>query len=164
MAYRTRSLIQAAALAAIFLSAGAWAAKAPADACSLLPPADVGKALGRDFGAPESTVAPRPFKNTVQGTDCVYRAKSGKGSLVFRVYFDTSAAESTELFAKLKMYYGKPTPVPGVGDDTYIDSKHGLHERKGNVRFYLELAGVDTAAATKDKQLVTLATAISGRI
>ena len=162
MRHASRSSIQAVVL--IVASATAWAAKAPADPCSLLPAAEVTKVMGREFAAPESSVAPRPFKNAAQGTDCVYRAKSGKGSLVFRVYFDASPAESTDLFAKLKMYYGKPTAVPGVGDDTYIDSKHGLHERKGNVRFFLELAGVDSAPAMKDKQLMSLATAIGARI
>ena len=94
-------LIQAVALAAGCASLTAWAAKAPADPCSLLPAAEVGKALGHEMAAPESTVAPRPFKNTAQGTDCVYHSKGGRGSLMFRVYFDASTAESTDLFAKL---------------------------------------------------------------
>jgi hypothetical protein len=164
MRQRLRSSIQAVALAAALASPLAWAAKAPADPCSLLPAADVSKVLGHEFAAPQSTVAPRPYKNTAQGTDCVYRSKSGKGTVMFRIYFDSSPAESTDLFARLKMFYGTPTPVPGVGDETYIDSKHGLHERKGNVRFYLELAGVDGSAAVRDKYLVSLATAVGGRI
>jgi hypothetical protein len=164
MRLRSRSLIQAISLATALASPAAFASKAPADPCSLLPAADVSKVLGHEFAAPLSSVAPRPYKNTAQGTDCLYKSKSGRGSLVFRVYFDASPAESAELQSKLKMFYGTPTPVPGVGDETYIDSKHALHERKGNVRFYLELSGVDGSAATKDKQLATLASAIGGRI
>ena len=164
MAYVSRSFIQAACFSVTLASVAAWAGKPPADPCSLLPPADISKVLGRPFGPPESSVAPRPFKNTAQGTDCVYQSQRGKGSVMFRVYFDSSPAEATDLFARLKMWFGQPTPVPGVADDTYIDSKHGLHARKGNVRFYIEFAGMNTAAATKDKQLSDLATAISGRI
>ena len=164
MRLRSRSLMQAVSLAAALASSATLASKAPADPCSLLPAADVSKVLGHEFAAPQSTVAPRPYKNTAQGTDCLYKSKSGRGSLLFRVYFDASPAESAELQAKLKMFYGTPTPVPGVGDETYMDSKHALHERKGNVRFYLELAGVDSPGPTKDKQLATLATAIGGRI
>jgi hypothetical protein len=151
------------ALVAAF-SLPAHAAKAPADPCSLLPAAEVSKVLGREFTAPQSNVAPRPYKNTAQGTDCTYRSSSGRGSLLFRIYFDSSPSEATELFGKLKMFYGTPTRVSGVGDETYIDSKHGLHERKGNVRFYLELNGVDTSPATKDKPLVNLANAVGGHL
>ncbi len=159
---RHQSMVQAVALAAILATTGAWAATAPADPCSLLPAAEVSKVLGNEVSAPHSTVAPRPFRNTAEGTDCVYTPKRGRGTLMFRVYFDGSAKESAELFAKLKMWFGQPTPVPGVGDDTYIDSKHGLHARKGNVRFYLELSGVDNAK--KDQPLTSLSKAISARI
>jgi len=142
-----------------------WAAKAPADPCSLLPAAEVSKALNREMDPPKSTVAPRPYKNTAEGTDCVYKTKGGgRGALMFRIYFDASPAESTELQAKLKMFYGMPSPVPGVGDETYLDSKHGLHARKGNVRFYLELMGVDVPTLAKDKQLTNLAVGIVGRL
>jgi len=158
------SPIHALLLLAALASPAAWAADAPADPCSLLSAADVSKALGHEFAAPQSSVAPRPYKNTAQGTDCRYRAKEGKGSLLFRVYFDASAAESADLQAKLKMFYGTPTPVPGVGDETYLDSHHALHARKGNVRFFLEIANMDSSKATNDKQLVSLANAIGKRI
>lgn len=161
---RRRLFATAAGLAVAFAYPVAWAGKPPADPCSLLPPAEVGKVLGHEYRAPQSSVAPRPFKNTAEGTDCLYEPKSGRGSLVFRVYFDSSPSEATALFARLKMYYGTPSPVAGVGDETYFDSKHGLHERKGNVRFYLELNGVNAPPAEKEKRLVNLANAIGARL
>ncbi len=162
--FRRRSLIAAIILAATFAPLAAFASNAPADACSLLPAAEVSKVLGRAVGAPERSVAPRPYRNTAQGTDCLYRSKGGRGSLLFRVYFDSSPSESADLFKRLQMFFGSGTPVPGVGDDTYLDSKHALHERKGNVRFYLELNGMDTSAAATEKLLTNLATGIGGRL
>jgi hypothetical protein len=100
----------------------------------------------------------------VQGTDCLYKAKSGHGAVQFRIYFDSSPAQATDLHARLKMFYGTPTATPSVGDEAYIDSKHALHERKGNVRFYIEFIGIDMPAPARDKQLVNLATGIGGRL
>jgi hypothetical protein len=163
--FRSRSLVAVgAAAAATFLALPAWSANAPADPCALLPAAEVGKVLGREIGEPTRTVAPRPYKNTAEGTDCVYRSKSGHGSLLFRIYFDASPAESTDLFNRLHAFYGVGTSVPGVGDETYMDSKHGLHARKGNARFFLELNGIDGSSAGKDKPLTTLATGVASRL
>jgi hypothetical protein len=155
-----RSLISAITLAATFAQPAAFASNAPADPCSLLPAAEVSKALGRAVGAPERSVAPRPYRNTAQGTDCLYRSKGGRGSLLFRVYFDSSPSESADLSKRLQAFFGPGTPVPGIGDEAYLDSKHALHERKGNVRFYLELNGMDTSTAAKEKLLTNLATGI----
>src|SRR5579871_1252667 len=119
------------------IACAAHAATAPADPCSLLSAAQVGKALGSTYGAPVKTVAPRPYANTVQGTDCSYSARGGGSQVLFRIYFDPSATAATDLFAKLKMFYSPPRPVSGVGDDTYFDPHHGIHVRKGNVRFFL---------------------------
>jgi hypothetical protein len=55
----------------------ARAVEPPSDLCSMLPPAVVNKTLGDTYGAPAKTVAPRPFPNTNEGTDCTY--KSGQG-------------------------------------------------------------------------------------
>src|SRR5215470_15979023 len=101
MRCRSRSLVPAVTLLATLASPAAWASNAPADPCSLLPAAEVSKVLGREFGAPQSSVAPRPYKNTAQGTDCIYKSKSGKGTVMFRIYFDSSPAESADLHAKL---------------------------------------------------------------
>jgi hypothetical protein len=163
--FRSRSLAAVvAAPAATFLAFTAWPANVPADPCSLLPAAEVGKVLGREISDPTKTVAPRPYKNTAEGTDCVYHSKSGRGSLLFRIYFDSSPAESTDLFNRLHAFYGEGTSVAGVGNETYIDSKHGLHTRKGNARFFLELNGIDGSSAGKDKPLTTLATGIASRL
>jgi hypothetical protein len=121
---------------------------APADPCSLLPAADVSTTLGGSYGAPSTSVAPRPYANTVEGTDCHYGS-----DLLFRIYFDPSPAAATDLFAKLKMFYSPPTPVPGLGDEAYFDPQHGLHVRKGNVRYYLS-GGKDETKLTALGQLV----------
>lgn len=151
-----RALLPVAMLAGIGLSRPAVAATAPADPCSLLTAAQVGGALGGKVGAPEKSVAPRPYANTVQGTDCHY--SSGSSELLFRIYFDPSAGDATTLFARLKLFYSPPIPVPGVGDEAYFDPKHGLHVRKGNVRFFLSL-GDNT-----DQQLKNLANQVAGEI
>jgi len=158
----SRPLLAALAAAATLATPAAFAAKPPPDPCSLLPAAEVSHVLGRPFGPPASSVAPRPYRNTAQGTDCLYQASHG--SLLFRVYFDESAAQSADLFKRLEMFFGSGTPVPGVGDDTYIDRQHALHERKGNVRFYLRLDGVHETGSAKEKVLVDLAKGIGGRL
>jgi hypothetical protein len=162
--FRERSLIAATALAATIAYRPALAANPPADPCSLLPAAEVSKILGHTFGAPESSVAPRPFKNTAQGTDCLYRSTGGRGSLQFRVYFDSSPAESADLSKRLQAFFGSGAAIPGFKDEAYLDSKHALHARKGNVRFFLELSGTDAGAPAKDKLLTNLATGIGGRL
>jgi hypothetical protein len=149
------SLIVASMLAAVCSAPLALAATAPADPCSLLSAAQVSTAMGTTYAAPQQSVAPRPFANTVQGTDCTYSGAGG--SLLFRIYFDPSPEAATELFAKLKMFYSPPTPVPGLGDEAYFDPRHGIHVRKGNVRFFLS-AGKD------EKPLTNLATQVAGQL
>ncbi len=114
----------------------ARAKELPPDLCSLLPSAALSKAAGQTYGAPTATVAPRPFPNTNQGTDCTY--KSGEHSFLFRVYVDPSESASTSLFAKLKFYFGSGSKdVSGVGDEAYLDKLGDLHVRKGKVRYFL---------------------------
>jgi hypothetical protein len=156
--FRKALLVATALIGAATMVPRARAANAPADPCSLLAAADVSKSMGQTYGAPEKTVAPRPYANTVQGTDCHYSTSSGSGELLFRIYFDPSAAEATGLFAKLKFFYSPPTPVPGLGDEAYFDPNHGLHVRKGSVRFFLSL-GDNT-----DTQLKVIASLIAGRV
>ena len=88
------------------------------------------------YTAPTKSEAPRPFQNTVTGTDCNYK---GRNPLWFRIYYDGSAADATALFAKLKMFYGPNTPASGIGDEAYFDKEGALHARKGNVRFYINI-------------------------
>ncbi|MGA7859267.1 MAG: hypothetical protein WCA11_15130 [Terracidiphilus sp.] len=133
----------------------AWGTDAPPDPCSLLSAAAVSKALVHNFGAPEKSVAPRPYANTVQGTDCRYEGNGG--TLLFRIYFDPSPSEATSLFAKLRFFYSPPTPVNGIGDEAYFDPNHGLHVRKGNVRFFLSLGD-------NQKPLADLASQVAGRL
>lgn len=140
----------------------ARAAEPPADLCSLLPAADLSKALGRAYDPPQKTVAPRPFANTNQGTDCSYKNSkdSRGGTLLFRIYVDPSPAASKDLFARLSMFYGPPTPV-SIGDQAYFDKNHGLHVLKGKVRFFL---AADNFAPPVQKQLEELASQICGKL
>jgi hypothetical protein len=134
----------------------ASAAEPPADLCSLLPAAVVSKTLGETYASPKETVAPKPFMNTNSGTDCTYEASHN--SLLFRAYVDPSPSASAELFARLKSFFGKgSTQVPGLGDEAYMDVQHGLHVRKGKVRFFLSGSG-------NDKQLKDLASGVVGQL
>jgi hypothetical protein len=151
-------------IALVFL-VGSWrvpfatATEPPPDLCSLLTAAEVSKSLGRTYDAPVKTVAPRPYANTNEGTDCHYSAK-GATNLWFRAYVDPSPSDAKEMFAKLKIFYSPPTPVPDVGDEAYFDPKHAIHVRKGKVRFYLDV-GNNPAA---EKALKDLATQVAGRL
>lgn len=141
----------------------AVAANAPADPCSLLPAAEVSKTLGEELDARPGKVAPRAFKDTAQGTDCLYKSSSGRVSVVFRIYFDSSPSQSRDLFKRLSAFYGESTAAPGIGDEAYFDSRHALHARKGNVRFFLEINGSGSPPA-RQKTLTNLGTRIAGRI
>ncbi len=152
---RNRWLVAATLLVTASAVQCAWATNSPADPCSLLSAAAVSKAAGQTYGAPQKSVAPRPYANTVQGTDCSYRGNGG--TLLFRIYFDPTPGEATALFAKLKFFYSPPTPAPGIGDEAYFDPRHGIHVRKGNVRFFLSL-GDD------EKLLTALAAQVAGQL
>ncbi|MGA2099971.1 MAG: hypothetical protein ABSG34_02655 [Candidatus Sulfotelmatobacter sp.] len=146
----------AALLLIAFSSEPARAAEPPSDLCSLLPVATVSKTLGYAYGSPKNSVAPAPFRNTNQGTDCTYG--SGLRLVLFRVYVDPSPSASAELFAKLKSYFADgSTVVSGVGDEAYLDKEHGLHVRKGKVRYFLDGAGTP-------KQKTDLAAGIAGQL
>ena len=155
------SFIAATLLATTCAVYSAQAAEPPADLCSLLSAAEVSKTLGRDYDSPQKTVAPRPYQNTASGTDCNYLAKGSK--LWFRAYVDPSPADAKDLFARLSKFYGRQTPVAGLGDEAYFDESHALHIRSGKVRFYLNLAPVDSASAV-EKQLKDLASRVAARL
>jgi hypothetical protein len=154
----SKTLLYVAMFAGYLFAASAHGATAPADPCSLLTPVQVGSTMGGTYVAPQKTVAPRPYRNTVEGTDCTYRRSNGSGDLLFRVYFDPSAGDATTLFAKLKIFFGAGTPASGIGDEAYFDEKGALHARKGNVRFYLE------AEAGKQAALTTLGGIVAGEL
>jgi hypothetical protein len=139
----------------------ARATEPPADLCSLLPAAEVSKTLGQAYDSPQKSVAPRPYANTATGTDCNYLAKGSK--LWFRAYVDPSPSVAADLFARLSKFYGPPTPVTGLGDEAYFDKDHGLHVRKGKVRFYLNLEPMKFPPAI-EKQLKDLASWVVGRL
>lgn len=160
---KKRALLAATILVSCLASL-ARAADAPADPCSLLPTAQVSTALGKTYGAAQKSIAPRPYQNTVMGTDCNYSPNGAGKALLFRVYFDHSPGEATDLFAKLKMFYSPPTPVTGIGDEAYFDPRHGLHVRKGNVRYFLNLGNEDDFTAANQKQLTDLAGQVAAQL
>lgn len=138
--------------------APAVAAEPPADLCALLPAALVSKTLRETFDTPQKSEAPRPFANTATGTDCKYQTQSQKYSLVFIAYVDPSASASADLFARLKSWFGMgSTAVTGVGDEAYMDKSHGLHVRKGKVRYFL-------SGSATDAQLKDLASYVAGQL
>ena len=135
------------------------AADPPADLCSLLPEAQVSKALGQTFNAPAKSVAPRPYRNTAEGTDCTYSTKRGD-HVLFRAYVDPSPSAAKELFSKLKILYSPPVPVPDLGDEAYFDPRHAIHVRKGKVRFFLSFNDEPTG----EKPLKDLASQVAARL
>lgn len=141
----------------VFSAASGSATNAPADPCSLLPAATVSSTFGDTYGAPQKSVAPRPFPNTLEGSDCHYATSSGRHELLFRVYFDPSPAEATQLHAKLKMWFGSGSTLAAVGDEAYFDANHSLHVRKGNVRFFL-------SDGNDEKKLTSLGNAVAGQL
>ena len=158
---RNLSLIAATFVLTTCAVHSARATEPPDDLCSLLPAAEVSKTLGRAYDSPQKSVAPRPYANTVEGTDCNYLAKGSK--LWFRAYVDPSPSAAADLFAKLSKFYGKQTPITGLGDEAYFDEKHGLHVRKGKVRFYINLEPMDFTPAI-EKQLKDLSSRVTGRL
>ena len=159
------ALIGATLLLSACAACSALANEPPADLCSLLPAAEVTKTLGQSYDSPQKSVAPRPYANTAEGTDCHYGPKNNHAStLWFRAYVDPSPAAATDLFAKLKIFYSPPTPVAGLGDEAYFDPKHGLHVRKGKVRFFLSFEDAHSFTPANEKQLKDLATRVIGQL
>jgi hypothetical protein len=152
-----------ATLAAICVAQTARAAEPPADLCSLLPAAEVSKTLGRGFDAPQKSAAPRPYRNTVEGTDCHYRSKDGS-DLMFRAYADPSAVEATSLFDRLSSFYGPSTPIAGMADQAYFDANHAIHARKGRVRFFISLDAPGSFTPALEKQLRDIASRVAGQL
>ena len=140
----------------------ARATDSPKDPCSLLTAAQVSSTLGDKYGPPEKSVAPRPFVNTVEGTDCQYKTASGHDQVLFRVYFDVSSAQATDLHTRLKLFYGKDSSPANVGDEAYVDRNDAIHVRKGNVRYFLTISHGDTP--TGQKQTLALAALIAGKL
>jgi hypothetical protein len=128
----------------------------------LLTAAQVSSALGDKYGTPEKSVAPRPFANTVQGTDCQYKTASGQDQALFRVYFDASAAQATDLHTRLKTFFGKDSTPANVGDKAYLDRNDAIHVRKGNVRYFLTISHGDTPSGRK--QILALAALVAGEL
>ena len=58
------------------------------------------------------------------------------------------------------MFYSPLTPITGVGAEAYYAPAHAGPARKGNVRFYLQLAG----ASANESQLSSLASQVAGQL
>jgi hypothetical protein len=157
------SLIAATFIVTTCALRSAWATEPPADLCSLLPAAELSKTLGQTYDAPQRSIAPRPFPNTPEGTDCTYKRSKDprERKLVFRAYVDPSPSAAADLFARLSKFFGPPTPITGVGDQAYFDKHHGLHVLTGKVRFYIAM---DDFTPAIEKQLEDLASQVAGRL
>ena len=155
-----RSHIVAATL--LLASLAASAAEPPGDLCSLLTAGDVSTAAGKGYDSVSKSVAPRPFPNTAQGTDCTYTnsKNSAQGQLLLRVYVDPSTKEASDLFTRLGRWFSPQTPVSGIGDQAYLDSAQGLHVLKGKARFFLEL----DAGAPNEKAVESLGREVAGKL
>jgi len=163
--FRNLSLIAAIFLVTNCVVHSARAAEPPADVCSLLPAAEVNTTLGQAYNSPQKSVAPRPFANTAEGTDCSYRPKGAtQSTLLFRAYFDPSPSAAADLFTRLSKFYGTPTPIAGLGDTAYFDEAHGLHVRKGNVRFFLSFRNIENFTPANEGQLKALASQVAGKL
>jgi hypothetical protein len=145
-----------------FAAQEAVAIDSPTDPCSLLTAAQVSSTMGDKYGAPGKSVAPRPFANTVEGTDCQYKTASGEDQVLFRVYFDVSAAQATDLHMRLKMFFGKDSTPANVGDEAYVDRNNAVHVRKGNVRYFLTISHGGTPSGRK--QILALAALVAGEM
>jgi hypothetical protein len=122
-----------------FAGQQAWATGSPQDPCSLLTAVQVSSTLADQYVAQEKSVAPRPFANTVQGTDCHYKTASG-----------------------LKTFYSEGSTPAAVGDEAYIDKNNAIHVRKGNVRYFLTISHGDTPSGCK--QILALAALVAGEL
>jgi hypothetical protein len=158
-----RSLIAATFLISSCAAQSATA-EPPSDVCALLPAVEVSKALGKASYSLQKSVAPRPYRNTAEGTDCHYEPQGTGSGLLFRIYIDPSTSAATDLFARLKMFYGPPMPISGIGEEAYFDARHGLHARKGKVRFYFAFDNVGTFSSANEKQLKDLASRVANQL
>jgi hypothetical protein len=136
-----------------------YAADVPA-ACNLLNSSDVKNAVGKPFDAPVPVGDVRLTDSGITDTDCSYTPTRFGQALLFRVYVDSSPEKATELFDKLKTFYGPAADVSGLGDEAYVDSKHAIHVRKGNVRYFLDLGG----EAKAEKPVKDLAAVVAGKL
>ena len=148
---RFSSLMLGFALAAQLGSAAAFAKPLPSDKCALLPASELQTVLGQSFGDPTTSTAPAPYRNVPPGTDCTYAQRSGSGTVLFRIYVDTSPAIAKETFEKLELFFPAKTTLSHLGNAAYIDKSQAIHVLKGSVRFYISVV-----PAAKDAQLVTL--------
>jgi hypothetical protein len=141
----------------------AQAKEPPANACTMLPAAQVSKALQQPFGSPAKTTAPAASFDRVTGTDCTYRSEGGS-QLLFRIYVDPSVAVAKDTFTKLSAFFAPNRPVAGDWDSAYFDPKHMIHVQKGKQRYGFILSPIGADAAQAEKQLKDLATWVAGQL
>jgi hypothetical protein len=83
---------------------------------------------------------------------------------LFRAYVDPSPTAAADLFDRLAKFFGAPTPIAGLGDQAYLDSEHGLHVRKGKVRFFIKLDSRGVVTQVREKQLEDLAGRVAAQL
>lgn len=137
----TGKLIIVTSLLFAFVFGGSRPAHAatPADACSLLSPAQIQKVTGHPFGPANVTQAPPAFGQQPWGSHCTYSSQAAGHMVVdFIVYSDASPAEAKQTFERLSMWF-PPKSRPAIGDSAYLDSQGAIHVLKGRTRFYVSM-------------------------
>jgi hypothetical protein len=164
--FNPRALRVAVLTLTVFFSDHALPAKdPPADACAMLPAAQLAKVLEQPFGPPSKSKAPAAFRGGSTGTDCSYQTGKGPSrELVFRIYVDASPEVAKDTFNKLSKFFGPSTAVTGDWDTAYLDPVHAIHVLKGKVRYFLNLDPVGTDTAKAEKQLKDLAAWVAGQL
>jgi hypothetical protein len=166
-ARRLRAFVVAASVAfALASSVTAVRAKdLPADVCSLLPGSQLEKVLGQSFESPAKSSYPPPFPNNPSGTKCEFQSKTGlTRSVIFIIYADPSEAVAKDTTNKLKLFFGPPTDVPGIGYSAYLDSNHAIHVQKGKVRYFISIVPIGSYTPQQEKQLKDLKIWVAGQL
>lgn len=108
---------------------GARTVQPPADACALLPAADVSKIMGETFSAPHSSEAPL-YPGHGRGADCRYEDPE-HAAVWLTIHFDRSASDANR---GVSMFKGPDCRVvAGLGEDACFAGRGGLQVRQGNV-------------------------------
>ena len=132
--------------------------KGPAAVCGWLTPAQLQKALGSQFAAPERHDWPPAYAGQPWGTSCTFNAGSSS-DVVLIGYIDPSAAEAKATFERLSTFFPPESKVTGVGDEAYIDKNGAIHVLKGKYRYFIR---IDGGGAQGKAQVQNLAGLVAG--
>ena len=149
----------------------------PANLCTLLPAAQIGRVLGQPFSGPIRKPAPPLYRNTAKGTECGYRSKQPSpaagvpGELIFTVHVESSSSAARDVFKKLRAFQDKKgggtTSVTGIGDAAYrMTQGYVLFVLKGKAHYSIRfvLARLQPFTTQDDQQQQNLATWVARQL